>query len=116
MISRRSFLGAILGAAAAPAIVRADSLMRVVAPKTTILVPGELGRIEGVRFVASSYIDFTSKALRAAERSLLLERFGEPKPMPLNPNGTLRFRRYADTHLLVPRDISADLINPRKTA
>lgn len=35
-VSRRGFLGAILAAAVAPAIVRADSLMRIMAPETTI--------------------------------------------------------------------------------
>lgn len=37
MISRRGFLGAILAGAAAPAIVRAESLMKIVTPKTEIL-------------------------------------------------------------------------------
>jgi hypothetical protein len=38
-ISRRGFLGAMLAAAAAPAIVRADSLMRIVVPKQEIILP-----------------------------------------------------------------------------
>lgn len=36
-VSRRGFLGSILALAAAPAIVRADSLMRIVPRETTIL-------------------------------------------------------------------------------
>lgn len=36
-MNRRGFLGSILALAAAPAIVRADSLMRIVAPETLIL-------------------------------------------------------------------------------
>lgn len=36
-MDRRGFLGAILAAAAAPAIVRADSLMRVI-PRETVIV------------------------------------------------------------------------------
>lgn len=50
MISRRSFLGAILASCAAPAIVRADSLMRVI-PKDT-----------GILFFESSY-PFAEKSL-----------------------------------------------------
>ena len=36
-MNRRGFLGAILAAAAAPAIVRADSLMRIVPRETEVL-------------------------------------------------------------------------------
>lgn len=39
MTTRRGFLGAMLAACAAPAIVRADSLMRVIPRETEILVP-----------------------------------------------------------------------------
>lgn len=38
-ISRRGFLGAMLAAAAAPAIVRADSLMQIVVPRQEIILP-----------------------------------------------------------------------------
>lgn len=70
-MNRRGFLGAILAAAVAPAIVRADALMRIVPRETTVhhwdvtcepggvMVPdefsgiftGELGRWNGIRFV-----------------------------------------------------------------
>lgn len=40
MISRRSFLSGILAACAAPAIVRADSLMRIVPMETTVIPAG----------------------------------------------------------------------------
>jgi hypothetical protein len=36
-LSRRGFLGAILAAAAAPAIVKSDSLMRIVVPRPVLL-------------------------------------------------------------------------------
>lgn len=40
-MNRRGFLGSILALGAAPAIVRADSLMRIVAPGTTVVgIPG----------------------------------------------------------------------------
>lgn len=43
-LSRRGFLGSILALGAAPAIVRADSLMRIV-PMETTLIAGELGSL-----------------------------------------------------------------------
>lgn len=42
-ITRRGFLSRIIALAAAPAIVRADSLMRVIAVDTSIILPGTLG-------------------------------------------------------------------------
>lgn len=41
-MNRRGFLGFILAAAVAPAIVRADSLMRIVPIETAILMPDEM--------------------------------------------------------------------------
>lgn len=63
-MNRRGFLGAILAAAAAPAIVRADSLMRIVPRDLLVddgtiteplcygdsLLRGEIGRYNGVVF------------------------------------------------------------------
>lgn len=43
-MSRRSFLAAILAASAAPAYVRAGSLMPIFVPRTDIIVP-EMGNI-----------------------------------------------------------------------
>lgn len=115
MIGRRSFLGAILGAAAAPAIVRAESLMKIVAPRPGLYV-GEIGRISGIAILQEAESRRIAEMLRTLEPRLLLDRFAEPKPMP-NPNlQTLTFKRYAGGPLLVPRDISIDLINNRKTA
>lgn len=57
-MNRRSFLGAILAAAAAPAIVRADSLMRILPRETTVLAG------EGVQFYESSLdLNFASEDL-----------------------------------------------------
>jgi hypothetical protein len=39
-MNRRNFLAAMLGAAAAPAIVRAESLMKIVVPKQEIILFG----------------------------------------------------------------------------
>lgn len=41
MSTRRGFLGALLAAAAAPAIVRADSLMKIVAPRQGLILWGD---------------------------------------------------------------------------
>lgn len=46
MTTRRSFLGAMLAACAAPAIVRADSLMRVIPVETEILLPEPTPRLD----------------------------------------------------------------------
>ena len=51
MTTRRGFLGARLALAAAPAIVRVESLMPV-APR--IWTPPEFGFYEGFRFIATS--------------------------------------------------------------
>ncbi len=45
MTTRRTFLGSILALGAAPAIVRADALMRVVPRETTLLADPWLGWI-----------------------------------------------------------------------
>lgn len=42
-MSRRGFLGAMLGAMSAPAIVRAESLMKIVVPKREIINPLNFG-------------------------------------------------------------------------
>lgn len=74
-MNRRGFLGAMLAACAAPAIVRVDSLMRIVPVETQIILPDsylafvhpdvcedllkltemrmEIGRVEAFRFIMS---------------------------------------------------------------
>lgn len=39
MVTRRGFLGMMLGAAAAPAIVKAENLMKIVVPKKELVTP-----------------------------------------------------------------------------
>jgi hypothetical protein len=51
-MNRRGFLGSILAIGAAPAIVRADSLMRIVAMDATLIVP-EVGRLGEFNFYES---------------------------------------------------------------
>lgn len=41
-MNRRGFLGAMLGAMAAPAIVRAESLMKIVVPRKEIILPNAI--------------------------------------------------------------------------
>jgi len=62
-MDRRGFLGSILALAVAPAIVRVDSLMRIVPRETSVWTiestpggiwySGEIGSYEGVRFIES---------------------------------------------------------------
>lgn len=67
-MNRRGFLGAMLAACAAPAIVRAESIMRIAAPEIIVsdvaaivsqyealygFTAMEIGRIEGFRFILS---------------------------------------------------------------
>lgn len=47
-MNRRGFLSSILAAAVAPAIVRADSLMRVIPLETTILLETGVGGVTNV--------------------------------------------------------------------
>lgn len=77
MIGRRGFIAGILGACAAPAIVRASSLMPIKAPEivtlgmdlgsgdstTLAVVRGEIGRIESFRFIEAE-VDL-QRAVRA---------------------------------------------------
>lgn len=117
MIGRRSFLAGILGAAAAPAIVKAESLMRVVVPKREMLIVGSLGGIERFRIHADgshSFATLTSEMLRRAERSLLLERFSESRPMPAPSGNTIRFRKYGGT--ILHASPLHEVISNRKTA
>jgi len=48
--TRRSFLGSILALGAAPAIVRADALMRIVPRDAPLIVP-EIGQIDGFKLM-----------------------------------------------------------------
>ena len=55
--TRRNFLGIMLAACAAPAIVRASSLMPIVARrKTPFPYPGEWGTIEGITIISDHCI------------------------------------------------------------
>jgi hypothetical protein len=47
-MDRRGFLGVILAAAAAPAIVRADSLMRIIPMETKLIIEWDLGASLGM--------------------------------------------------------------------
>lgn len=79
MTTRRGFLGAMLAAAVAPAIVRAQSLMPIQAPKIVTvdaiarikaeILRGELGRVDGFRFIEQRWI-------------------------PSNTGGTIKLRRF----------------------
>jgi hypothetical protein len=99
MIGRRSFLAGILGAAAAPAIVKASSLMKIVVPHQG-LYTGEFGVIEEFRLVVSpAYSVAMSQGmlqhmqrelLRAARPSLTLESFTRSWDIPVDLARELR--------------------------
>jgi len=72
IMDRRSFLGVILAAAIAPAIVRAESIMRVrpiVLPGDAEfeLIVGEIGRLEGVTFHGPEMRDWGAIAVMSIE-------------------------------------------------
>lgn len=104
MIGRRSFLAGILAAGAAPAIAKAESLMKIVVPRQT-LYTGEIGVIDaGFRFVVVPQLRRAAPVLVA----------------PLihgSPLATLRFRRHSGGPIFVPSSILNDLLRgDRKTA
>lgn len=103
MIRRRSLLLGILGAAAAPAIVRASSLMPVV-PRRVGLITGEIGIVEHFRFVTSSMLP----PMTPLE---VFRRLAVQRPMPRPSTDTLRFRRPVPFHF-IERDLSLELRQP----
>jgi hypothetical protein len=96
-MNRRGFLGAILATCAAPAIVRADSLMRIVPRRTYVLT------LDDVTFTAvggnGAFVDnivmmneLKAEMLRHAIPTLVLA--GRPLPLPRNDAERLTFRRW----------------------
>lgn len=80
MTTRRGFLGACLALAAAPAIVRAESLMPVAPRIWTPPDPfGEVGFIDGFRFIESPMVPgvLTLEMVRHAAQSLKQRRFDD---------------------------------------
>lgn len=57
-MNRRRFLQAILATGIAPAIVRAESLMKIVIPSTKEVAwfNGEIGKYEGVTFIENNNV------------------------------------------------------------
>lgn len=99
MMNRRGFLGAMLAAAAAPAIVRASSLMPIYVPPQEILyedtpiiarditctlleyedllIQGEVGRIESYRFIEAGFLPPNAWAPRGVMMATAREKVGE---------------------------------------
>jgi len=66
MIDRRGFLGAMFAACAAPAIVRADSLMRIV-PTDTVILPANWAQALEYNLIENQFLTcqlVTREALR----------------------------------------------------
>lgn len=79
MIARRGFLGTILAAAAAPAIVRASSLMPIYVPKPRLLYTGELGVLNGgFRFIESPMLMNGGRLWQDAAGTIPVTRVGQP--------------------------------------
>ena len=122
MIGRRSFLAGIFAAGAAPAIVKAESLMKIIVPRQG-LYTGELGVIDAefIRFVTTSLkdqaiADRMAREVAAVLRGLpilSLEKFGQvrPMPQPKSPLATLRFRRHAGEPIFIPSNTINDLLH-----
>lgn len=93
-MNRRGFLGSILALGAAPAIVRADSLMRIVPMDAAILLPGAV-TLTGDRLV--SLVEITREALRLchekAEYLSRLERQYDGSLSKFRQGGTIRVSR-----------------------
>lgn len=117
LIGRRSFLAGILGAAAAPAIVKAESLMKIIVPQQR-LYTGELGAIDAeFRFVATHPGE---QWLADAMTRDMLKHFKTSRPIagfPLSAGATrtIKFRRCAGP-ILVPSSPLHDLLNGDRKA
>lgn len=78
-MNRRGFLGSILALGAAPAIVRADSLMRIV-PRDALVLPGTGLTVEKIRRARALLTRFESATLvEASPSSGLVGAFGVQK-------------------------------------
>lgn len=117
MLKRRSFLAGVLAAGAAPAIVRAGSLMRLPAPKFDRLFTGEIGAIDSFSFIASDPLQQpTADAMRsiwpaAVWSGNLAEKFWEASGFGASAarDFDAPFGKTESGILLVPRDIVLEL-------
>lgn len=110
-MNRRGFLGTILAAAVAPAIVRADALMRIVPREATVLtfagdlMDGEIGRYMGVTFYESRVNYGQGLAICANIDGGL--RYGLSTPIGVNDSNIAKWREHMKSKLY------ADLITSR---
>lgn len=121
MIGRRSLLAGILGAAAAPAIVKAESLMKIIVPQQR-LREGEFGAIDDWLYfdrrpsLSPSCRYAAQEMLRMSQPTLSMIWFSRASPLPVSLGKTIKFRRYAGP-ILIPSSPLHDLIHgDRKTA
>lgn len=94
-MKRRAFLGTLIGALAAPAVVRAESLMKIMVPNRALTRPGD----------CVEYIEYNAGWLRHAE---FIEKMVRP---PMVANAALRYEpvliipghiTYVDTPTIFP--------------
>lgn len=71
-MSRRGFLGAMMGAMAAPAIVRAESLMKIVVPKQPVILlyPHQQAIIDAIRDTVHNM--YTESGFKPSAPSIIL--------------------------------------------
>jgi hypothetical protein len=84
-MKRRNFLAAMLGAATAPAIVRAESLMKIVAPKQKIILPMKLHNQNGI---SGAFISPERERMFVSQmrQCVLVEHYrGQYKPRVFDP-------------------------------
>lgn len=64
-MQRRGFLSAILMAASAPAIVKAGSIMTINPRQGLVVLPMEIGRIDGFRIIAGDRVVYQDTGVEA---------------------------------------------------
>lgn len=94
-MNRRSFIGSILALASAPAIVRADSLMRIV-PLDRLVVFGESTvHIDGLEEFFTDGVHVTAEGLRVVERHIIAA-WGDSIWAPINTIGALHIEKLGE--------------------
>lgn len=101
MTTRRSFLGSILAAGMAPAIVKAEILMpvrKIIVPPT--LITGEIGHYYGIPIVSTDHIVDAQRYLNQAFRGTI------SRPVPASVGGMSPVQSVMDLHRNRPAFIS----------
>lgn len=98
-MNRRRFIGSILAAGVAPAIVRADSLMRIVPRENVLLMPVYDGILTNPSEVVSAFAGYQ------ISNTALLTWLNKMNRWVESHNNELEFREYP--RLAIPRSAAA---------